>query len=233
MKNSLYILYSKRILIKTDNDQRPSQTRTNKVRKVRTEKGFTLLELLVSFILVGIITTLAMPAIKTVTRRSEALDIATLITQQINIARDQATRRNHAYQVQFKSFSTVVPQGSLSLSEGYSNTCQSLIDRPDQIKDLGSKVFGASVLAEVEPSNRPHVGLGGWRRSNNSAWRSEELEFCINPKGAVFLRSGNLFSELTGHLYLGVQQFFSDPLRPLGPPQQVEVTFSAGAKVKR
>ena len=106
------------------------------------------------------------------------------------------------------------------------------MDRPDQVRLL-SKGYGGSIVEGVEMSNRPHVGLAGWRRTSDGAWQNGDLELCITPKGSIFLRSGSLFSALTGHLYVGVQQFFSEPLRPLGPPLQVEVTFSAGAKVRR
>jgi prepilin-type N-terminal cleavage/methylation domain-containing protein len=208
-----------------------SQTDLN--LRSKRDSGFTLLELLITLVLIGIVTTLAMPAMKTVTRRGEALDIASSLVQQVNLARDQANRRNRSYQLIISDFNMVNPSGAITLSEGASNTCQSLVEKPDQLNTLVTKPYGGSVINGVESSIRPHVGLGGWRRSDADDWQTATLELCINPKGGTFVRSGALFSELIGHYSLAVQQFFGDPLRPLGPPYQVELTFSSGAKVKR
>ena len=195
--------------------------------------GFTILELLITLILIGIITTLAMPAMKTVTRRSEAAEIAGQLSQLINLAKDQSTRRNRAYQVIISEFNSAIPQGRLSLSEAASNTCQSLINQPNLIKSLETKPFGASVVDNQQPSIRPFVGLLGWRQNTAQEWQSSVLELCINPKGGTFVRAGDSFTELTGHFTIGVQQYFGDPLLKLGPPYQVEMTFSSGAKVRR
>lgn len=197
------------------------------------EFGFTILELLITLILIGIITTIAMPAMKTVTRRSEALEIASQLSQLLNLAKDQSTRRNRAYQVVIDEFNLALPQGRLELNEAASNTCQSIIERPNLIKDLKTLPFGSSVVANEQPSIRPFVGLFGWKQTAAQEWQSSKLELCINPKGGTFVRSGDLFTELTGHLNIGIQQYFGDPLRKLGPPYQVEMTFSSGAKVKR
>ena len=210
-----------------------SSDSTSRTHTSKQTLGFTLLELLITLILIGIIATLAMPAMKTVTRRSEALDIASSLTQQLNLARDQANRRNRAYQVRLLDFNSVNPSGVITLGESTSNTCHSIVDRPDLVNQLVTKSYGSTVINDVEPSNRPHVGLSGWKRSHNAAWLNIPLELCISPKGGTFVRDGQLFTELTGHLSIGVQQFFGDPIRPLGPPYQVEMTFSSGAKVMR
>ena len=194
--------------------------------------GFTLLELLITIVLIGVITTLSMPAMKSVTRRSEGHEIAAQLVHLMNTARDQATRRNKAYGVTLNEFNAGLPTGVIVLNEGPANTCQSLIDRPDQLRRLESIPFGGSTLAETEPSNRPFVGLSGWK-SDQGGWQNRALHLCMNPKGGLFVKSGSLYSELTGFLFIGVQQYFSDPLRPLGPPIQVEMTFSSGAKVQR
>lgn len=183
-------------------------------------------------VLIGVITTLAMPAMKSVTRRSENQEIAAMLTHQLNLARDQATRRNRAYQVVISDFNAAIPLGLMAVNEANSNTCQSVIDHPDQLRLLDARPFGRSVLPDIESSIRPFVGLSGWQRGEEG-WQNTPLELCINPKGGLFIQSGATFTELIGHLAIGVQQFFGDPLRPLGPPLQVELTFSAGARVKR
>lgn len=196
------------------------------------ERGFTLLELLLTVVLVGIITTLAVPAMKSVTRRSEGHEIAAQLAHLINMSRDQATRRNKAYHMILNEFNAAMPSGVIVISEAPANTCQSILDRPDLVRRLESKPFGLTTLAETEPSIRPFVGLAGWNR-DHEGWQYSALELCVNPKGGMFVKWGAFYTELTGMLALGVQQYFSDPLRPLGPPLTVELTFSSGAKVQR
>ena len=195
--------------------------------------GFTILELLITLILIGIITTIAMPAMKTVTRRSEASEIAGQVSQLLNLAKDQSTRRNRAYQVVLNEFNSAIPQGRLSLSEAPSNTCLSVVNQANLLRVLEDRPFGSSTIPNQNPSIRPFVGLHGWRQNANQEWQISRLELCINPKGGTFVRTGDLFTELTGHFTIGIQQYFGEPLRKLGPPFQIEMTFSSGAKVQR
>ena len=196
------------------------------------ERGFTLLELLITFVLVGIITTLSVPSIRSVTKRHNGLDGATHIAQQLNLARDQAIRRNRAYEVVVSEMSMNVPQGVLLISEAPANSCQSIIDQPDQVSGLEVSVYGNSIVAGLPAAHQPKVGIAGWRVDEDGNYQSERMQLCFNARGALFKRNGGLYTEI-GRLQLGIQQFEGPPWSSFGPAQNVSLNFSSGAQVQR
>ena len=195
-------------------------------------RGFTLLELLITFVLIGIITTLSVPSIRSVTHRHDGLDTATDLAQHLNVARDQAIRRNRAYEVLINELSINAPRGVLLISEAAANSCQSIVDQPDQVSALEVRVYGTSQIAQAPLSKQPAVGISGWRQSHEGNYQNENLQLCFNARGALFRRDGALYTEV-GRLQLGIQQFEGPPWVPLGRPQDVNLNFSSGAQVHR
>jgi prepilin-type N-terminal cleavage/methylation domain-containing protein len=201
-------------------------------QRIKRERGFTLLELLITFVLVGIITTLSVPSMKSVTKRHDALESATRLAQHINLARDQAIRRNRAYEVIVNEMGSNAPQGVLLISEAPANSCQSIIDQPDQVSALEVSVYGGSQVPNLSASSQPAVGVAGWRLGHEGNYQSERIQLCFNTRGALFRREGGLYTEV-GRLQLGVQQFQGPPWIALGRAQEVNLNFSSGAQVQR
>lgn len=198
----------------------------------RLKRGFTLLELLITFVLVGIITTLSVPSMRSVTKTHEGLDSATHLAQHINIARDQAIRRNRAYEVVVNEMNPSMPQGVLLLSEAPANSCQSIIDQPEQVSALEVSVYGTSRVAQLPPAQREGVGIAGWRIGREGNYQSERVQLCFNARGALFKREGSLYTEV-GLLQLGIQQFDGPPWIKIGRVLDINLTFSSGAQVQR
>lgn len=195
------------------------------------QRGFTLVELMIIFTMIGIITALAVPSIKSMTRYHDSLNVAMHISAKLNGARDQASRRNRAYIIRMSDLSDVAPQGVVTLSEAVAPSCQSALENPDLISILETIGYGGSDPAGGVRLNEPTTGLRGWRTTLNGPFQSNVLELCYSAKGALFVKTGAMFSEVIGQLELAIQQFDGPPWQYFGPPRRVELTFSSGARV--
>lgn len=195
-------------------------------------RGFTLVELMMTFVLIGVIVTLSVPSFKSITRSHESLESTTDLAQYLNFARDQAIRRNRAYEVVLNELDPGTPAGVLLISEAPANSCQSIIDSPDLVSALEVRVYGRSQVAQMPSAKQPKIGITGWRVGRAGNFQSDRLQLCYNARGALFKRDGALYSEV-GYLSVRVQKFDGPPWAALGPPQQVELYFSSGAQVKR
>lgn len=197
-----------------------------------SQRGFTLVELMMTFILIGIVVTLSIPSFKSITRSHEGLESATKLAQHLNVARDQAIRRNRAYEVVLNELDPGAPSGVVLISEAPANSCQSIVDQPDLISALEISVYGESRVERLPASEQRRVGIAGWRIGREGNFRSERLQLCYNARGALFKRDGSLYSEV-GALQINLQKFDGPPWRALGAPHRVELNFSSGAQVKR
>ena len=191
-----------------------------------------MLELLLTFTLIAAITVISVPSIRSVVKRHDGLDTVTHVAQRLNTARDQAVRRNRAYQVIVDEINVNIPTGKITLSEASGNSCQSIIDRPEQISQLEVSVYGSSAFGQQPGSNQPLVGITGWRMSRERNLEAGRLELCFNARGALFRREGSLFSEV-GLSQIAVQQFQGPPLKAFGSSHYVNLSFSSGAQVQR
>ena len=200
--------------------------------RLRRRRGFTLLELLLTFTLIAAITVISVPSIRSVVKRHDGLDTVTHIAQKLSMARDQAIRRNRAYQVIISEMSANVATGMITISEAVANSCQSIIDRPGDLSALEVAVYGRSTFGQQPASNQPLVGITGWRIGRDKNLEGGRLELCFNARGALFIREGSLYSEL-GLAQIAVQQFQGPPLRAFGSLHYVNLSFSTGAQVQR
>jgi prepilin-type N-terminal cleavage/methylation domain-containing protein len=199
-----------------------------------TTRGFTMMELLIVILLIGIVTTLAIPSMRSIMRRYQDLDAASRVTFLVNQVRSQATRRNRAYELTFRDFSDDQPQGLLIVSEAVGNTCQSLIEQANGIEEIARYPFGQTQIGPTQDAKAKTVGLTGIRKGNEGRFSLQEHTLCINSGGALYEQAGQNYIEVTGVQQMGVQLFVGDPPNlHQGPPRIVEFTFSNGASLQQ
>ena len=196
--------------------------------------AFTIMELLLVVVLIGIVTTLAVPSMRSVVRRHQDLDVASNIATTINKIRDQATRRNKAYQVIVSEMNAATPQGRISVFEASGSGCQSLIARPAQVHAVDSFPFGMSGGDQERPIKDKNVGILGWRIGVEQAFNEDEQTYCFSSNGALYKFNGGTYTPVSGVLNLAVQSFIGDRAwSPFGPPIIIELSFSSGAQLQR
>ena len=142
--------------------------------------GFTITELLFVVLIIGVIVTLAIPSMRSVVRRHQDLDAASRLTLLINQIKDQAIRRNRAYEMNFQSMNAQEPEGILSVFEAASNTCQSLIEQEADKQLIINHLFGTSEMANIIGAKARQVGLSGIRRRIQDNFVTANQSFCSN-----------------------------------------------------
>ena len=195
--------------------------------------GFTLVELMMIFVMIGLITTLAFPSIQSMGRYNNSFNVASHLTGILNGARDQAGRRNRAYEVRVNELSENTPKGVVTVYEAATQSCQSILRTPQLLSQLEVNAYGGSTLPNAKILNEPSVGLRGWRLDGQVGYQEGELRLCYSARGGLFIHRGTVFTEVLGRLQLGIQEFDGPPWAPFGPPRHVELTFSSGARVHR
>ena len=198
------------------------------------EEGFTIMELIMVVVVIGIITSIALPSMKSVVRRQEDLDVSSHLVQTINTIRDQAVRRNKAYAFTLMEMEPSQPQGLVRVQEAAGNTCQSILEKPEDAHEVAYYSYG---LSHRENALRPHsknAGLIGVRAQSKGPLESDEKTFCFNSNGALYVKEGALYSELIGIHEIAVQLFMGEVnWSSFGPPRIVKMTFSSGAQLQQ
>jgi len=163
-----------------------------RLAKRHREAGFTINEILGVVVIVGVVTMLAYPAMKTFSGRSNATSAATRITHTFNRARSQAMRRNRAIVADFVLFHANEPGGRIDFLEARTNSCAQL---SEQIQDgdenatmlLDSLPVGGTVIENHQGANEANVGLRGWRAGSDGPVATTRVRLCISPNGKTYL----------------------------------------------
>ena len=197
-------------------------------------RGFTIVEILLVLVLIGVITTLSIPSIQSVVSQHSDLKAATRLVHALNQVQSQATRRNRAYRVMISQWGSQGPQGLITIEEGARNTCRSLIDQVDFVTEVSRLAFGQSQVRVDESAPQPHVGLLGWKRNiQEEAVIQEPLTLCFGSNGAIFIQEGEIFTPIYGTLGLYVQHFKGEGNWTISSPaQSVHLHFSSGAQLR-
>ena len=198
----------------------------------RSARGFTLVELLLVIVLIGMISAIAYPALDTFAGRDDDAASATRVSRLVNRVKDQAQRRNRAYAIEFEQMSAERPQGRMSVLETTSTSCS--LANLDTARLLQQVPFGQTVVALYRREQQDNVGLAGWIPEGQENASVNTLTLCVSPSGALAIGAGPAATPLEGQLSLQVQRFdLSGGLwRPMGPSRVVEMTYAGNARLK-
>ena len=198
----------------------------------RPTRGFTLVELLLVIVLIGLISAIAYPALSSFTGRTDDASAATRVSRLVNRVKDQAQRRNRAYAIVFEDMNDAQPQGRMSVFETASTSC-SLADM-NRARLLRQVPFGQTFVQLYRGEVQDEVGLTGWIPSGQAQVRAENLTLCVSPSGALAVGAGPSAVPLEGQLTLQVQRFdrSGGAWRAMGPARAVEMTYAGHARLR-
>ncbi len=204
----------------------------------RQHRAYSLLELLIVVVIIGIASAVAFPSLRTFMARTGDVSEATRVARFINEARDMARRRNRAYVVEFTVFDEGQPRGVLTVREGATGSCLGVIAALDaNSREIGEpSTFGETIVGG-RSSKHLNIGLRGWVGSDGefADRQTDDLTLCLSPDGSAKLKNGaNTVTPITDRVGIFLQKFTPDAggWSPDGPPRVVGITFSGGAQLE-
>lgn len=209
-------------------DRNPRKPR----RAHRPARGFTLVELLISVVMIGLIAVVAFPSLKSFTGRNDDANAATQVSRLLNRVKDQARRRNRAYVVRFEEMSENTPQGRMVMWESPQTSC-SLTDM-ERARELRRVPFGQTEQPGFTGSKPKNVGITGWVSPGAEDPQAAPLTLCVSPSGALARGVGPLAEPLSGRIAVQVQRFdqTGGAWQPRGPARAVELTYAGNARLR-
>lgn len=201
------------------------------MRRPLRPRGFTMVEMLLVIVIIGLITVVAFPALSTFSVRNADASAATKVSRLINRVKDQARRRNRAYVLRFDLMNANQPRGRMSIRESATTSC-SVADF-DEARPLKQVPFGDTLVPEYRGSRTENVGVIGWRQSEEEDVAAAPLTLCASPSGALAVGVGPGAVPLAGQLEVHVQLFdrAGGGWRRMGPARVVEMTYAGNARL--
>ncbi|MCA9545234.1 MAG: type II secretion system protein [Myxococcales bacterium] len=200
----------------------------------RGSSGFTMVELLMVVAIITVATVVAWPTLSTFMGQSGDVGAATAASRYFNRVRDQARRRNRAYLVRFGAFSAAQPTGTMTVIEGTTPSCRTLLGAPGDGQQLEIMPFGQTPQGNYQGHVEKKVGFRGWQRPGDAAVNSADLDVCITPDGAATWRSAaGVPQPIAGSLKVQVQRFLMQggAWAIEGPPRHIEISFAGGSRL--
>ncbi len=199
-------------------------------------RGFTIGEMLMVVVIIGMLTYVAIPAMRTFTGSNADLSAATRITHTINRGKDQSRRRNRAYIVDFVLLMANGPGGRVDILETRGTSCQSASDsifEENGADIVHSMPVGGTEVEGYKGPNEKLVGLVGWRMSADAAFSTRRIRLCIAPDGATsVIRARGSAEPLAGHFEFALQRYARGEVeRTDGIGRRVKMSFSGPARL--
>ncbi len=189
------------------------------MRRPDSGRGFSLVELMMTVALIGILAVIALPSVMEALQRREVVDAGEAVLGVVQYAQVQAATRNRAMLVVPSLASGPGLPGSLRVFEGPTSACMNFDTTGASIHDLDlQENFPTVRLFQVDP------GL-------------TSTPLCMKPDGRVFIMRGNSPEIITssydysgGDARISLQRI-NKLGRQEGPVHQVVVPFSGLARV--
>jgi prepilin-type N-terminal cleavage/methylation domain-containing protein len=193
------------------------------------QRGFTIFELLGVVAIIGVITFLAFPSMRTFTGMSYATSAATRMTHTFNRARSQAKRRNRAIVADFALFRANGPGGQIDFLEARTNSCTGVAEQLQAGDDnatvyLHSIPVGGTIVPGYKGTNEKDVGLTGWKMGQGGQLAATRLKLCISPNGRTYVLSRDSAQSLDSWVEVSVQRYRAQGgggAEVAGPPLRV------------
>lgn len=205
------------------------------MKKLKHNRGLTLLELMVVVAIIAIVIALAMPAIQTYRGPQKQRAAVRRVLDVFSFGRVQSKRLNRAVFLDASSFDSARPRGVIELFQGVGGNCALAADRRANggvgVESIRRVPFGQAPRLGYQGDIEQRVGLKNWSHAT-SIQSSNDFTLCLSPDGAIHRVIDDTAEPLLGELSVFIQSFDEarEGLSPIGPPIRIAVNFSGGVR---
>ncbi len=196
----------------------------------KAQLAFSMTEALFVVLLIGLTSVIAFPTYDAFVSKHKDYDISSQIANLLNRTKEQAQRRTRAYKIDIESMNNGAASGLIRISESYKSSCDSIVERPNEVSIVWNEPFGNTVI-DNRKSSRTDVGIRGFRMGRIGGFVQQPLTLCVGIDGAFYWLNANKFTPVSGVLQIAIQQFTPES-QISGPPRLVDISFGGGASVR-